>query len=89
MPSTTLTAFAITSPTHSLDLALQMFSSYYNASSNPGLPDFGSGTLLSSGCVVNGTTHCTAACHDPGEVFTDPYTLQDCIIMALLSPLSD
>ena len=51
------------------------------------LAEQGYGTLFRSGCVVDGIVNCTAACQDVNQIFADPYTLQNCMVMASIGIL--
>lgn len=44
----------------------------------------GKPTFLAAGCLVNNTRNCTAACADASLIFADPYTMQNCMVMASL-----
>ena len=65
------------SPTFSFQDALLTYSGYSNSTDL-------SGTLFDSGCVIDLITNCTAACQDANHIFADPYTLQNCMVMASL-----
>ena len=60
--------------------------STYSGFNNTYLPsaEQGSGILFRSGCVIDGILNCTAACQDPNQIFTNPHTLQNCMVMASL-----
>ena len=42
--------------------------------------------LYTHGCIVNNTTNCTAACQDASMIFSNPYTMHNCMVLALLGP---
>ena len=63
--------------------ALSTYSSF-NSTYLPSA-EHGSGTLFRSGCVVDGILNCTAACQDVNQIFADPHTLQNCMVMASIS----
>ena len=46
------------------------------------------GTLFRSGCLVDGILNCTAACQDVNQIFADPHTFQNCMVVASLMFLS-
>ena len=46
------------------------------------------GTLFRSGCLVDGIANCTAACQDVNQMFADPHTFQNCMVVASLMFLS-
>ena len=46
------------------------------------------GTLFRSGCVVDGILNCTAACQDVNQIFADPHTFQNCMVMASIQNLN-
>lgn len=73
-----------TSPTFSFQSALLAFSGGYN---EPGI-ELGSSFLFSAGCYVNDndTSNCTVACQDAGLIFTNPYTMQNCMVLTSLGP---
>ena len=47
-----------------------------------------SGTLYTRGCNENGVTslNCSSACQDPSQIFSNPYTLQNCMVLSALAP---
>ena len=45
------------------------------------------GTLFRNGCVVDGILNCTAACLDVNQIFADPHTFQNCMVVASLTVL--
>ena len=48
-----------------------------------------SGTLYTQGCNVNnslGGLDCSIACQDPSLIFSNPYTLQNCMVLSALAP---
>ena len=57
--------------------------SYAGISNATGTP---TGTLFAAGCQVNGRHDCAAACQGPALVFGNPYTLQNCMVLASLGP---
>ena len=46
-----------------------------------------SGTLYTRGCNENGVTslNCSSACQDPSQIFSNPYTLQNCMVLSALA----
>lgn len=40
----------------------------------------------SQGCNVNNADDCRAACQDPNQIFSNPYTLQNCLVLSALAP---
>ena len=49
---------------------------------------YGGGTLYSSGCqLFNGSLDCTAACQDLASIWSNPYTLQNCLQYTAISRL--
>ena len=67
------------SPLFSMQDALSSYSGH-NTTDSP----YGWGTLFSSGCLVDGIAYCTAACQDVNQVFADPHTFQNCMVVASL-----
>ena len=65
--------------------ALLSYSGYNTT--NPPSAYRGWGTLFRSGCVVDGVLNCTAACQDVNQIFTDPHTFQNCMVVASLTVL--
>ena len=53
---------------------------------SPEAESFGSGVLFSHGCLVNDTLNCTAACQNSSLIFANPYTMQNCMVLASLGP---
>ncbi len=80
MASIGLTVSRSTSTTFRIQGALKA----YQGSIEPELPS--NVTLYTKGCVVNGTLDCTAACQIPNEIFSNPYTLQNCMVFSALAP---
>ena len=80
MASIGLTVSRSTSTTFGFQSALNAF----QGSIEPELPS--NGTLYTKGCVVNGALNCTAACRVPDEIFSNPYTLQNCMVLSALAP---
>ncbi len=66
-----------TSSTFSFQDALSTYGGYSRSTNL-------SGTLFHSGCVIDLIPNCTAACQDVNHIFADPYTLQNCMVMASL-----
>ena len=48
----------------------------------------GTGTLYTQGCNVKETRNCTIACQDPTQIFISPYTLQNCMVLSALVPIT-
>ena len=69
-----------TSTTFGIQNALNAF----QGSIEPELPS--NGKLYTKGCVVNGALDCTAACQVPDEIISNPYTLQNCMVLSALAP---
>lgn len=81
MSAVNLTLATHTSPIFSFQSALVAVSSGYV---QPGI-QFDPTVLFSAGChVVNNTSNCTAVCQDAGLIFTKPYTMQNCMVLASL-----
>ena len=75
------------SPLFSIQDALLTYSGLNGADPDLYVPNPGSGTLFRSGCVVDGILNCTAACQDVNQIFADPHTFQNCMVMASLNGL--
>lgn len=47
-----------------------------------------SGTLYTGGCNENGVPglNCSSACQDPSQIFSNPYTFQNCMVLSALAP---
>ncbi len=46
------------------------------------------GTLYTRGCNENDVTrlNCSSACQDASQIFSNPYTLQNCMLLSALAP---
>ncbi len=75
-----LAHLSYTSPTFNFESALYAFSDLYVA---PGIEVDGS-IFFSAGCLVKNTSNCTAACQNASLIFTNPYTMQNCMVLASL-----
>ena len=73
------------SPTYSFGDVLSDFGNGYDRSGS--YEEYPPAILFSAGCLVdNEKLNCTAACQDPSLIFTNPYTLQNCMVLASLGP---
>ena len=80
-----LTQSSYNTPTFSFEDALYAFTDGYDPSAFEST--YPSIILFSAGCLVNSSSsNCTAACQDPSLIFTNPYTLQNCMVLASLGP---
>ena len=86
-PPISIFASSDSSPLFSIQDALSTFSGFNNANVTLGIPNGGSGTLFRSGCVVDGILNCTAACQDVNQIFANPHTFQNCMVVASLTVL--
>ena len=77
------------SSTFSFQGALSAYSggSYDGHCASYGYTGVGHGYLYAASCVVNGTQNCTAACQDLELIFANPYTVQNCMVLASLGPV--
>ena len=48
--------------------------------------DLSSGILYTQGCAAQGAWNCTDACQDPDQIFSNPYTFQNCMVLLALTP---
>ena len=72
------------SPLFSIQDALLTYGDFQNAKFLGGGLYRTPGTLFRSGCVVDGILNCTAACQDVNQIFADPHTFQNCMVVASL-----
>ena len=82
-----ISASSDSSPLFSIQDALSTYSGLKNTNAPLDMPNEGSGTLFRSGCVVDGIINCTAACQDVNQIFADPHTFQNCMVVASLPVL--
>ena len=82
-----IVASSDSSPLFSVQDALSTFSGYDTTNLPSENTVQGPGTLFRSGCVVDGIPNCTAACQDVNQVFADPHTFQNCMVVASLTVL--
>ena len=78
-----MTQSSFNNPVFSFQNALDTYSGNMYFPDTP-VDAFGSPTFLAAGCLVNNTRNCTAACTDASLIFADPYTMQNCMVMASL-----
>ena len=78
MSSIRLSSSPYSSNTFGIQSAAAAFNSIYR-----GGP---SGILFFQGCNVIGGWNCTTACQDPAQIFKNPYTLQNCMLLSTLEP---
>ena len=84
-PQIRIVASSDSSPLFSMQDALSFYSGYNTTNSLSA--NQGWGTFFRSGCLVDGVTNCTAACQDVNQIFADPHTFQNCMVVASLSVL--
>ena len=85
IPSISISASSDSNSSFSIQDALSTYSAYLDINDSSGYPVQGPGTLFSSGCVVGGILNCTAACQDVNQIFADPHTFQNCMVVASLT----
>ena len=84
MPEISLNQSSYNSPIFSFEDALDVFTFGYDPSATE--YNYPSIILFSAGCLVNNKSlNCTAACRDPSLIFTNPYTLQNCMVLGSLA----
>lgn len=84
MSAITVILSPLDTPIFSVQDALSTYVYGYSTLTYNGYEDPSSalpGSLFSNGC-----TNCTAACQDPEQIFGNPFTLHNCMVMASLSP---
>ena len=82
-----ISASSDSSPLFSIQDALSTYSGLNNTNAPLDMPNEGSGTLFRSGCVVDGVIDCMTACQDVNQIFADPHTFQNCMVVASLNVL--
>ena len=85
--SISISASSDSNSSFSIQDALSTYSGWGNANVSSYYAVQGPGTLFHSGCVVDGILNCTAACQDVNQIFADPHTFQNCMVVASLTVL--
>ena len=83
MDSISLAISSTYSPTFSARDALVSYSGGYSEEEESQV-----GTLFTEGCNASGHLNCSAACVDVNQIFNNPYTFQNCIVLTALAPES-
>ena len=71
---------------YAIELSSSSFSSPAFGIQSAGDAFRSSGTLYTQGCNVNNSLDCSIACQDPSLIFSNPYTLQNCMVLSALAP---
>ena len=76
----------VDSPAFSVQQALWKYANgdaHFRPNGKPVMPY--SGILYHKGCFSNSPSNCTAACQQPDQVWSNPFTLHNCMVLASLS----
>lgn len=88
MSATHLTQLSSQSLTFSFQDALSTYKEGLWTRFRPSDPyEGGPVVLYSAGCNVNNSRNCTAACQDSASIFANPYTIQNCMVLASLGQI--